>query len=167
MCAVPSLVDRIGFPGLQLLTDSIPALIHTSRPDGYLDYFNRRWLEYVAVPLEEFEGWKWTGFIHPDDLAGIVERWHACLASGEVFEYEARVRRADGQYRWMSHSKIPLRDERGQIVKWYGSSIDIDDQKRTEQARRQSEFYLSEGQRLAHMGSWAFDPSGFFAFWSP
>jgi formate hydrogenlyase transcriptional activator len=167
MCAVPSLVDRIGFPGLQLLTDSIPALIHTSRPDGYLDYFNRRWLEYVGVPLEEFEGWKWTGFIHPDDLAGIVERWHACLASGEVFEYEARVRRADGQYRWMSHSKIPLRDERGQIVKWYGSSIDIDDQKRTEQARRQSEFYLSEGQRLAHMGSWAFDPSGFFAFWSP
>ncbi|HEV2729490.1 MAG TPA: PAS domain-containing protein [Terriglobales bacterium] len=155
---MPSLVDRIGFPDFQLLTDSIPALIHTSLPDGYLDYFNRRWLEYVGVPLEEVEGWKWTGCIHPDDVAGIVERWRACLASGEIFEYEARVRRADGQYRWMSHTKIPLRDERGQIVKWYGSSIDIEERKKTE-------FYLAEAQRLAHMGSWAFNPAG-FDYWS-
>src|SRR5262249_15390219 len=81
--------------------------------------------------------------------------------------YEARVRRADGEYRWMSHRKGPLRDENGKIIKWYGSSIDIDDRKRTEQALRQSEFYLSEGQRLAHMGSWVFDPSGFFEYWSP
>lgn len=147
--------------------DSIPALIHTSRPDGYLDYFNRRWVEYIGMPLEEVEGWKWTVCIHPEDVEGIVEKWRACVATGEIFDYEARVRRADGEYRWMSHRKVPLRDENGKIIKWYGSSIDIDDRKRTEQALRQSEFYLSEGQRLAHMGSWVFDPSGFFEYWSP
>jgi formate hydrogenlyase transcriptional activator len=164
---MPLLVGKIEFTDLQLLIDSIPALIHTSLPDGYLDYFNQRWLEYVGLRLEDIEGWKWTNSIHPDDVAGIVEKWRACLASGEVFEYKARVRRADGEYRWMMHHKVPQRDEFGKIVKWYGSSIDIDDQKCIEQALRRSEFYLSEGQRLAQMGSWAFDPSGFFDFWSP
>jgi len=126
---MPLLVGKIEFADLQLLIDSIPALIHTSLPDGYLDYFNQRWLEYVGLRLEDIEGWKWTNSIHPDDVAGIVEKWRACLASGEVFEYKARVRRADGEYRWMMHHKVPQRDEFGKIVKWYGSSVDIDDQK--------------------------------------
>jgi formate hydrogenlyase transcriptional activator len=159
--------DQFGPADLQLLIDSIPALIHSSLPDGYLDYFNQRWLEYVGVPLEDVQGWKWRASIHPDDVAGIVDKWRACLASGDVFEYEARVRRADGEYRWMVHRKVPIRDGHGKIVKWYGSSIDIEDRKRTEQALRRSEFYLSEGQRLAHTGSWAFNPSGFFDYWSP
>jgi PAS domain S-box-containing protein len=160
-------VGKIEFADPQLLIDSIPALIHTSLPDGYLDYFNQRWLDYVGLALEHLQGWKWTSSIHPDDMAGLVERWRACLASGEVFEYRARVRRADGEYRWMMHHKVALRDVSGNIVKWYGSSIDIDDQKRIEQAMRRSEFYLNEGQRLAQMGSWAFDPAGFFDYWSP
>jgi PAS domain S-box-containing protein len=164
---MPLPVDKIERADLQLLIDSIPALIHTSLPDGYLDYFNHQWLEYVGVPLEALLGWKWTNSIHPDDVARIVEKWRACLDNGEVFEYEARVRRADGEYRWMMHHKVALRDEQGRIVKWYGSSIDIEDRKRSEQALRRSDFYLGEGQRLAHMGSWAFDPSGFFDYWSP
>ena len=158
---------------IELLVDSIPALIHTARPDGYLDYFNKPWLEYLGARLEQVSGWNWRAFVHPEDVEGIVDRWLACLASGEVFEYETRVRRADGQYRWMFHHKVPLRDERGNIVKWYGSSLDIDERKTvTEQLRRnaqelqRSEFYLAEGQRLAHMGSWAFDPDG-FNYWSP
>ena len=159
--------DEFDLAELQLLTDSIPALIHSSLPDGYLDYFNQRWLEYVGVPLEDVQGWKWRASIHPDDVAGIVDKWRACLASGEIFEHEARVRRADGEYRWMVHRKVPVRDGSGKIVKWYGSSIDIEDRKQTEQALRRSEFYLSEGQRLAHTGSWAFNPSGFFDYWSP
>jgi len=159
--------DEFAPAELQLLIDSIPALIHTSLPDGYLDYFNQRWLEYVGVPLEDVQGWKWRASIHPDDVAGIVDKWRACLASGEIFEYEARVRRADGEYRWMVHRKVPVRDGSGKIVKWYGSSIDIEDRKQTEQALRRGEFYLSEGQRLAHTGSWAFNPSGFFDYWSP
>jgi PAS domain S-box-containing protein len=157
----------------QLLVDSIPSLIHTARPDGYLDYFNKPWLEYLGVTLDKMTGWNWTAFIHPEDLDGIVGKWRACLATGEIFEYETRVRRANGEYRWMFHRKVPLRDENGNIVKWYGSSLDIDERKTAEEQLRRnaqelqrSEFYLAEGQRLAHMGSWAFDPDGFY-YWSP
>jgi PAS domain S-box-containing protein len=151
---------------IQLLVDSIPALIHTAMPDGYLDYFNKPWLEYLGATLEQVSGWNWRVFIHPEDVDGIVAQWRACLASGEVFEYETRVRRADGQYRWMFHRKVPLRDERGSIVKWYGSSMDIEERKRAEQAWQRNEYYLAEGQRLGHMGSWTFDPDG-FDYWSP
>src|SRR6266700_2729009 len=157
----------------QLLVDSIPALIHTARPDGYLDYFNKPWLEYLGVTLDKVAGWNWTAFVHPEDVEGIVAKWRACLATGEVFEYETRVRSANGEYRWMFHRKVPLRDANGNIVKWYGSSLDIDERKTAEEQLRRnaeelqrSEFYLAEGQRLAHMGSWAFDPDGFY-YWSP
>ena len=77
-----------GPDSLQKLVDSIPALIHTGRPDGYLDFFNRRWLEYVGLPLEGLEGWNWTATIHPDDVTGIVAAWRTCLASGDPFEFE-------------------------------------------------------------------------------
>jgi PAS domain S-box-containing protein len=158
---------------LRLLLNSAPALIHTSLPDGHLDFFNQSWLDYVGRPLEDLQGWKWTSAIHPDDVEGIVEEWRASLASGKSFLYEARVRRTDGEYRWMLHHKVAVRDEQGKIIKWHGSSIDIEDRKQAEgQLRRnseelqRSEFYLAEGQRLGHMGSWAFGPDG-FDYWSP
>jgi PAS domain S-box-containing protein len=158
---------------INLLVDSIPALIHTARPDGYLDYFNKPWLDYLGVTLEKVTGWNWTAFVHPEDVEGIVAKWRACLATGEIFEYETRVRRANGEYRWMFHRKVPLRDANGNILKWYGSSLDIEDRKTAEEQFRRnaqelqrSESYLAEGQRLAHMGSWAFDPDGFY-YWSP
>src|SRR6201987_2570516 len=158
---------------MQALVDSIPALIHTARPDGYLDYFNKPWLEYLGVTLDKVTGWNWTAVVHPEDVEGIVAKWRACLATGEVFEYETRFRSANGEYRWMFHRKVPLRDANGNIVKWYGSSLDIDERKTAEEELRRnseqlqrSEFYLAEGQRLAHMGSWAFGPDGFY-YWSP
>ncbi|MEN3370014.1 MAG: hypothetical protein V7609_2157 [Verrucomicrobiota bacterium] len=117
---------------IRLVIDTTPALIHTGRPDGYLDYFNQRWLKYVGLSLEEIKGWAWTNVIHPEDVEGMVNEWRAVIASGKPFQYEARVRRADGEYRWMLHHKVPLRDEEGDIVKWYGSSIDIEDRKRAE-----------------------------------
>jgi PAS domain S-box-containing protein len=158
---------------IQLLVDSIPALIHTARPDGYLDYFNKPWLEYLGATLEQVSGWNWRAFIHPEDVDGIVAKWQASLATGLVFEYETRVRRADGEYRWMYHQKVPLRDANGNIVKWYGSSLDIEERKTAEEQLRRnakelqrSQFYLAEGQRLGHLGSWAFDSRGFY-YWSP
>jgi PAS domain S-box-containing protein len=175
-CIMPAMAssgqefDRLN---AQLLVDSIPSLIHTSRPDGYLDYFNKPWLEYLGVSLERVAGWNWTAFIHPEDLEGIVAKWRACLATGEIFDYETRVRRGNGEYRWMFHRKVPLRDADGNIVKWYGSSLDIHERKTAEEELvrnakelQRSEFYLAEGQRLAHMGSWAFNPHGFY-YWSP
>src|ERR1700722_11819817 len=158
---------------LQLLVDSSPSLIHTGRPDGNLDFFNQTWLRYVGRSLEDLQGWKWTAFIHPEDVGGIVEKWRASLASGGPFPHEARVLRADGEYRWMLHHTVAVRDGCGQIVEGNGSSIDIEDRKRAEGQRfrstqevQRSEFYLAEGQRLAHIGSWAFDPAG-FDYWSP
>jgi len=158
---------------IQLLVDSIPALIHTGRPDGYLDYFNKPWLTYFGVTLDKVVGWNWTAVIHPEDVEGILAKWRACLVSGETFEYESRVRRANGEYRWMFHRKVPLRDANGKIVKWYGSSMDIDERKtaaeqllRNAEELQRTEGFLVEGQRLAHLGSWAFNPKGFY-YWSP
>ena len=158
---------------LRTLIDSTPGLIHTGQPDGYLDFFNQTWLRYIGQPLERLQGWKWTAFIHPDDVDGIVTKWRASLASGEPFLHEARVLRFDGEYRWMLHHKVALRNQQGEIVKWYGSSIDIEDRKRVEEQLRRStqelqrsEFYLAEGQRLGNMGSWVLGPAG-FDYWSP
>src|SRR5271165_3579499 len=160
-------------PDLRRLIDFAPALIHTGLPDGYLDFFNQGWLDYLGRPLEDLQGWKWTAFIHPEDVEGIVEKWRASLASGEPFLHEARVLRADGEYRWMLHHKVAVRDEYGNIVKWHGSSIDIEDRKRAEEQLRRSahelqrsEVYLAEAQRLAHMGTWVFDPARGFDYWS-
>jgi formate hydrogenlyase transcriptional activator len=151
---------------LQALVDAVPALIHTARPDGFLDFFNRRWLEYVGLRLEDLEGWKWTVAIHPADVDAILGKWRACLASGEPFEFETRVRRADGVYRWMWHQKVPLRNTVGEIVKWYGSSVDIDDLKRAETELRRSDAYLAEAQRLSHTGSFGWKPDIGEIVWS-
>ena len=151
---------------LRLVLDTTPALIHTGLPDGYLDYFNQRWLEYVGRSLEELQGWGWTATIHPDDVEGIVNEWRASLASGEPFLYEARVRQADGEYRWMLHRKVPLRDEHGNIVSWHGSSIDIEDHKQAEEKLLQSQRQLAEAQRLAHVGSFEWDLRTNAVIWS-
>ena len=124
---------------LRLVIDTTPAMIHSARPDGYLDFFNKRWLEYLGVSLDELLGWHWTHVIHPDDLAQLVDKWQTSLATGRPFEAEARLRRADGEYRLTLHRKVPLRDETGNIVKWYGSVIDIEDRKRAEEELKGSE----------------------------
>jgi formate hydrogenlyase transcriptional activator len=133
-----------GSRNLQNIIDAIPSLIHTARPDGFLDYFNRPWLQFVGLPLEDLLGWKWTVAIHPDDVEGILNRWRLSLASGEPFLYEARVRRADGKYRLMLHSKVAARDEAGDIFKWYGSSIDIEERRAAEDKIRQGEAELRQ-----------------------
>jgi PAS domain S-box-containing protein len=127
---------------LRFVLDTTPAMIHTARPDGYLDYFNNRWLDYVGLPMESLMGWGWTTVVHPDDIDGEVNRWRACVSSGEPFECEVRARRADGKYRWVLHRKVAMRDDRGNIVKWYGSAIDIDDRRRAEQMLRDSHAQL-------------------------
>jgi PAS domain S-box-containing protein len=150
----------------RLVIHTTPALIHTALPDGNIDFFNRRWLEYLGLTLEDVQGWRWTAAIHPEDVAGIVEKWRRSLATGEPFEAETRVRRADGAYRWFLHRKVALRDKFGKIVKWYGSSIDIEDRRQAEDALRRSEAYLAEAQQLSHTGSFGWNPSTGEIFWS-
>src|SRR6202045_1810922 len=145
---------------VQVLVDSIPALIHTAGPDGHVEYFNKRWLEYLGVTLDEVTGWNWTAFIHPDDVEGILTKWRASLATGETFEYETRVRRADGDYRWMFHRKVPLRDANGNIVKWYGSSLDIEERKAAEEKIREQETELRKLLNLIPHHVCVFGPDG-------
>ncbi len=161
----PNLKDEI-HSQIGLDVDSIPALIHTARPDGYHDYFNKSWLEYLGAALNDVTGWRWRDFVHPEDVEGIVAKWRACLATGKIFEYETRLRRASGEYRWMFHRKVPLRDETGRIVKWYGSSLEIEDRKWTESELLRSEAYLSEAQRLSQTGSFGWDVLSGEIYWS-
>ncbi len=124
---------------LRLVIDTAPAMLHSARPDGYVDFFNKRWLEYVGASLEDIRGWGWTHVIHPDDVQGVVGRWRSSVATGKPFEAESRLRRADGEYRLMLLRKVPLRDETDSIVKWYGSAFDIEDRKRAEEELKGSE----------------------------
>jgi PAS domain S-box-containing protein len=115
---------------LRLTIDTIPALAWSARADGTADFFNRHYLDYVGLSLDELSGWQWMRAIHPDDLAAISSTWETFSANGTGGEIEARVRRHDGTYRWFSFRTHPLRDEQGNVVKWYGVKVDVDDQKR-------------------------------------
>src|SRR5206468_12097634 len=149
------------------LVDTTPAFVHTALPNGDVDFYNRGWLEYVGLPLTDLLGWGWTCMIHPEDVETIVPKWRAALEAGEPFVGESRVRRADGEYRWFLHREEPLRNEAGEIVKWYGSSIEIQERKIAEEAIRRSEAYLAEAQRLSHTGTSAHNPAtGKLHYWS-
>jgi formate hydrogenlyase transcriptional activator len=158
---------------LRLIVNRTPAFIYSARPDGYIDFLNQQCLEFVGLSFEEMSGWGWTKTIHPDDIEGVLAMWRGAVATGEPFVHEARVRRGDGEYRWMLNRNVALVDDQGEIVRWFGSSTDIDDQKRVEAALRQttdelrrSEFYLAEGQRLAHVGSWSITADGKREYWT-
>src|SRR4029453_2619057 len=96
------------------------------------EFFNQRWVEYTGLTNEEAPGWGWKVAIHPDDLPQLLDVWQGLLISGRSGELEARLRRADGVYRWFLFRVDPLRDSQGTIVKWYGTNTDIDDRKRAE-----------------------------------
>jgi len=123
----------------EVVLDTIPSLAWTTRPDGYCDFLNQRWFDYTGMTAEQGSGWGWATAIHPEDVNGLVKYWKSCLTSGIPVEAEARLRRSDGEYRWFLVRGNPVRDEGGEIVKWYGLTTDIEDRKRAEQALRQSE----------------------------
>jgi formate hydrogenlyase transcriptional activator len=147
------------------LVDTTPAFVHTALPNGDVDFYNRGWLEYVGRPLTDLLGWGWTCMIHPEDIETIVPKWRAALEAGEPFVGESRVRRADGEYRWFLHREEPLRNEAGEIVKWYGSSIEIQERKIAEQRIREQETELRQILDLTpqHHGVLAPDGSRLYA----
>jgi PAS domain S-box-containing protein len=144
---------------LRLVIDTIPAYAWSARPDGSVDFINQRFLEFTGRSMEDMVGWGWGSFVHPDDLTRYVGEWHAAVATGEPMESEARVRRTDGDYRWLLIRNVPLRDKPGNIVSWYGTAIDIEERHRAEDALRRSEAYLAEAQRLSKTGSFGWSVS--------
>lgn len=134
---------------------ALPALIWSARPDGTGEFYNRYYLEYLGRTLEQVRDHEWTKAVHPDDLPGLMSAWVAIMASRMPGAAEARMQRYDGQYRWFLFRTSPLRDQDGNVIKWYGINIDIDDRKRAEEELRRSEAFLAEGQALARMGNFS------------
>jgi len=122
---------------LRVVIDTIPAMAWSVLPDGTVDFVNQRWLDYTGLSLEEALAAA-NSIVHPDDLPGILERWRTDMSLGRDCEYEMRLRRADGDYRWFLVRTVPLRDARGSIAKWYGTSTDITERKDAENALRDS-----------------------------
>ena len=151
---------------LRLTLDWIPTLAWHTRPDGFAEYLNKRWLDYTGLSMQEAIGWEWRMVIHPDDLAKLLAEWQKILASGQRGEVEARMRRHDGEYRWFLFRPEPLRDEAGNIARWYGTNTDIEDRKRAEDALRRSEAYLAEAQRLSKTGSFGWKMANGDINWS-
>jgi PAS domain S-box-containing protein len=124
---------------LRDVVNTVPAHVWSTSPEGHVDFVNDRWLHFTGLALGEAFGWKWEAVVHPDDRARYVADWHAAIKNGQAMEAEARVRRADGEYCWWFVRNVPLRDETGKLIRWYGTAIDIEDRKRAEQALRKSE----------------------------
>ncbi len=145
---------------LRALIENIPAMVFIALPGPSNAFISRGWREYTGMSAEDTAGAGWQSVVHPEDLERHMETWRVCSATGEPYEDESRFRRAaDGEYRWFLVRAVPLRDEQGEILKWYGTLTDIEDRKRTEQELQRSEGYLSEAQRLTHTGSFASDGS--------
>jgi PAS domain S-box-containing protein len=144
---------------LRDVVETIPAMTFTALPDGSATFVNRRWTEYTGLSVEQSSGAGWQNAIYPEDLVRHSENWRISVATGQLFEDEARFRRAaDGRYRWFLVRGVPLRDQRGNIVKWYGTLTDIEDHKRAEQERerlRQLEEDLAHINRVSMMGEMA------------
>ena len=124
---------------LRDVVNTVPAHVWSTSPEGQVDFVNDRWLQFTGLALDEAFGWKWEAVVHPDDRTRVVADWHTAAKNGQAMESEARVRRADGEYCWWFIRNVPLRDENGKLVRWYGTAIDIEDRKRAEQALRKSE----------------------------
>jgi PAS domain S-box-containing protein len=114
----------------RLLTEVIPQQVWTAQPDGALDYVNRRVLEYFGRTLEEMLGWGWQNVVHEDDMQPALERWRSSLQTGEPYKIEFRLKRAsDASYRWHLGQAMPLRDDAGRVIAWFGTNTDIEEQK--------------------------------------
>jgi PAS domain S-box-containing protein len=124
---------------LRDVVNTVPAHVWSTSPEGQVDFVNDRWLQSTGLALDQAVGRKWEAVLHPDDRTKVVADWHSALKKGRAMESEARVRRADGEYCWWFIRNVPLRDETGKLVRWYGTAIDIEDRKRAEQALRKSE----------------------------
>ncbi len=127
------------------LADSMPQIVWSARPDGVLDYYNRRWFEYINLPESAGDAARWDRFIHPDDLDRVVAAWSSALRTGDMYTIEFRVRRADGEYRWFLVRALPIRDENQKITRWFGTCTDTHEQKRLQEQNE----YLLKSEREA------------------
>ncbi len=141
---------------LRELTETIPQMLWSAEVDGAIDYCNQRVLDYTGLPAEQVHGAGWMKTVHPDDIEKMARAWTAAVSTGEPFQYEFRcLRAADRAYRWCISSALPLRDEKGRVMKWFGSVVDLHDWKEAQQALQMTQVELARVSRLTTMGELA------------
>jgi PAS domain S-box-containing protein len=140
---------------LRLIVDSMPGLVSLLTPAGEVELVNPQLVEYCGRTLEELRLWGTSDTVHADDLPRVVQLLARSITSGNPYDFEARLRRFDGVYRWFQVRGLPVRDANGRILRWCSLLTDIDERKRAEDALKRSEAFLAEGQRLSRTGSFS------------
>ncbi|MDO9016134.1 MAG: PAS domain S-box protein [Deltaproteobacteria bacterium] len=131
------------------LIDNLPELAWTARPDGFLDFYNRRWYDYTGTTFEDMQGWGWQSVHDPDELPRVMEGWTRSIALLEPFEQTFPLRRKDGVFRWFLTRVVPMFGDAGELIRWVGINTDVDDERRVQESLREAE----ERFRLALEGS--------------
>jgi PAS domain S-box-containing protein len=137
---------------LRRVIDTIPAHVWSTLPDGAVDFINQRLLESTGLPVEALLGSGWQSIVHPDDSTRFITQWRSALILGEPVEIEARIWTSRKDYRWLLIRNVPLRDTAGNITKWYGTGIDIEDRKNAEEELRKAQAELAHANRVTTMG---------------
>ena len=158
----PNALEQVHLSEVRLrqVIDAIPTLAWCNLADGTNEFLNKRWHEYTGFSPEESSGWGWQAAFHPDDLPPLMEKWRQLLVSGEPGEIDARLRRHDGVFRWFLIRVEPFRDETGKIIRWYGTSTDIEALKQTQERLREDERELRRITDAIPQTIVVLDPSG-------
>jgi PAS domain S-box-containing protein len=141
---------------LRQLTETIPQMLWSAEVDGAIDYCNQRVLDYTGLPAEQVHGAGWMKAVHQDDIEKMAQAWTYAVSTGEPFQYEFRcLRAADHGHRWCISSALPLRDQEGHVMKWFGTVVDLHDWKEAQQALQMTQAELARVSRLTTMGELA------------
>lgn len=146
------------------MTDLLPQIIWSTRPDGYHDYYNQQWYQFVGRSEEETKGDGWLFQFHPDDQERASNLWAHSIKTGDPYEIEYRLRYHDGTFKWVLGRALPMRNEKGEIVRWYGSCTDIQKQKDTEEALAKSEEQFRTFANNIQNLAWMANPDGWI-YW--
>ena len=121
------------------ITNAMPQMVWSALPDGDHDYFNRQWYDFTGLAEGETDGERWADVFHPEDQPAAWARWRHSLATGEPYEIQYRLRHHSGEYRWVLGRAVPVRNERGAIIRWLGTCTDIHEQRLAQDALERSE----------------------------
>lgn len=140
---------------LNLIINTIPAMAWSCTPDGQLEYWNKNLVDFVGLPFEDIVGFGFYRMFHPDDVERMRVSWEEVVATKKPNPVDARIRRFDGEYRWFTLQQSPLLDANGNVIRWYGVVVDIEDRKRAEKSLRQSQSHLAQVTRVTTIGELA------------
>ena len=159
--------DAMNERNIKALADAMPQIVWTNDPDGSVDYFNQRWVDYTGMTAQQTGGWGWDVVLHPEDVQRCLDCWNEALKTGEKYEIEYRFKRAsDGIYRWHLGRALPVRNAAGTIIKWFGTCTDIDDQKRVQEASKETAAQLQLLANALPQLVWIADKGGWINWYN-